>query len=158
MPSSNKPIILFDIDNTLFNTQDFKKSGLTQYSAFTEVKKVLSAFHKKAILGIFSQGELEFQKAKLKKTGLYNFFVKEHIYIEILKKDKIEFLIKKYQQNHIYFIDDNLSILESVKKSFSSAIIIWVKRGEYANLQNPIPGFTPDFTITNLTSLSKIIK
>ena len=68
--SSKKPIVLFDIDYTLFDTALFKQSGLSMHKIYAEVTQTLDGLNNFATLGIFSKGETQFQKTKLEKTGM----------------------------------------------------------------------------------------
>jgi len=67
-------IVLFDIDYTLFNTDTFKDSGLTLYTLYPQVKKVLELLNTKYTLGILSEGDVGLQNRKLKETGIYQLF------------------------------------------------------------------------------------
>lgn len=157
MQSLNKPIILFDIDYTLFDTAIFKKTNFTRYSLYKEVHGVLSDLSKKLILGIFSQGEENLQNSKLKETKIDHFFHKDHIYIELQKEDKIKRIGDKYKNIHLYIADDKLVLLSLIKKEYPRIFTIWIKRGVYAKNQKPIPGFTPDAVMENLSGIIPII-
>jgi len=154
----NKKIILFDIDNTLFNTIKFKESNLEHFSLYEEVLDVLEKLSKTADLGIFSQGDIGFQKKKLKKTNIEKYFLEEHTHIFPAKVTEIESLIKKYgNTNSVFLVDDSLPILAAVKKNFPSVFTIWVKRGEYALHQLPIEGFSPDAEVDHLGEIVSLI-
>jgi|SRR3989344_6780768 len=152
-----KPIVLFDIDYTLFDTAYFKKSYLTKHKIYEEVKDVLEKLSKIAILGIFSEGALEFQRKKLNQTGIENYFEKDHTHIVLNKLSEFEKILKKYEDRVTFFIDDKLSILLDAKKIFPKLIAIWVKRGFYAENQKEIPGFKPDAEVEDLKEIIKII-
>src|SRR3989344_4991242 len=78
--SSKKPIVLFDIDYTLFDTAFFKQSGLSMHKIYAEVMQTLDGLNNFATLGIFSKGETQFQKTKLEKTGMAKFFKEENVH------------------------------------------------------------------------------
>ncbi len=157
MQSLNKPVILFDIDYTLFNTAQYKESNQELFSLYKEVYDVLSELSNTTILGIFSEGESEFQNRKLRKTKIDHFFSKEHIHIEHLKSGKIKALGEIYKNTPLYIIDDKLPFLLVMKNTIPQVKTIWIKRGLYAENQNTIPGFTPDAVIDNLSELIPII-
>lgn len=154
-----KKIVLFDIDNTLFNTLRFKQTDLQLFSLYEDTLETLDALKDIADLGIFSEGEIAFQKKKLRETNIEHYFLQEHTHIFEKKLDAIETLIKKYKENnHVYLIDDKLAILPEVKKACPSVFTIWMKRGEYALTQPPIAGYTPDATIESLQEAVSLIK
>ena len=82
---NKKPIVLFDIDYTLFDTDHFKKSALTKHKIYEEVRDVLEKLSKIAMLGIFSEGNLEFQRKKLNQTGIEGYFKKDNTHIVLNK-------------------------------------------------------------------------
>lgn len=160
MPKSKK-IVLFDIDNTLFDTLRFKSTNFEIFSIYEDVNETLTELAKIADLGIFSEGEIAFQKEKLLQTNIENYFLKEHVHIVPQKIHAIESLVKKYKNhnnNQVFLIDDKLPILPIVKKHFPSLFTIWIKRGEYAPKQPPIEGFTPDAEIDSLKEIIPLIK
>lgn len=151
-------IILFDIDYTLFDIDLFKKTRLQKYSLYNEVKEVLASLKKIAKLGIFSEGEYEFQKIKLIKTKINEYFDKKYIHIVEEKDTSLDEVLHKYKKDIVYFVDDKLTILYKAKKINPSLFVIWVKRGIYADLQRPIKNFTPDGIIDNLNELIPTIQ
>lgn len=154
----SKKIILFDIDNTLFNTLKFKESNSQMFSLYEEVYGVLEELSKVAYLGIFSEGDIVFQKNKLKQTNIEKYFLEEHTHIVSKKAEAIEQLIKKYKDhNQVYLVDDKLTILPIIKKDFPSVFTIWIKRGEYAPFQQPIENFSPDAEIEKLEEVILLI-
>lgn len=153
----NKKIILFDIDYTLFDTALFKKSRLIKHQTYKEVTRVLNGLSKIAILGIFSEGNADFQKKKLKETTIDKYFAKDHTHIGFKKIDDLKAILKRYGDRKIFFVDDKLDILFDAKKLSPEVFTIWVKRGFYAEKQKDIPGFKPDATITNLKQVIKLV-
>jgi len=155
---NKKPIVLFDIDYTLFDTEHFKKSLLTKHRIYEEVKDVLEKLSKIALLGIFSEGDLEFQRKKLNKTAINDYFEKDHTHIVLSKLSELRRILKKYENRVIFFIDDKLSILHDAKKMLPRVVTVWVKRGIYAENQKEIPGFKPDAEVKTLKEIVKIVK
>lgn len=159
MKSSNKkPIVLFDIDYTLFDTGRFKDSQLQDYNIYDEVMGVLMQLSGLANLGIFSKGENEFQKIKLKKTGMMKFFKQNDVHIFGDKDANLIGVLGKYKNSKLFLVDDKLGVLYSAKKHMPQAIAVWVKRGPFAKSQKAISGFTPDAEVENLSEVVKIVK
>ena len=152
-----KPIVLFDIDYTLFDTAFFKESGLSEHKIYEEVIEVLESLSKIARLGIFSKGKTEFQKIKLEKTGMMKFFKDYDIHIFDDKDANLINVLGKYKDSKLFLVDDKLEILYSAKKHMSKVFTIWVKRGPFAKIQEPISGFKPDAEIMNLQEIVSII-
>ncbi len=156
MPSLNKPIILFDIDYTLFNTALFKQSNRRQFELYPEVMDVLTNLSRIAILGIFSEGNQELQNKKLEETRIDHFFSKDHIHIMPLKQEVKE-ISDKYHDARIFLVDDKLLALRLMKKALANIKTIWIKRGEYAKKISSLPDFTPDASLDNLSGLIPLV-
>lgn len=152
-----KKVVLFDIDYTLFDTEKFKNTKLQTFSLYEEVIDVLNKLKETVYLGIFSEGNLDFQKTKLLKTKIHNSFTKKHIHIVANKEETIKEILDKYKENVVFLVDDKLTVLYMAKQLLPSLITIWVKRGMYAQNQLPIKGYTPDAIIVNLRELTPII-
>ena len=150
-------IILFDIDYTLFNTDVFKETQLKKHSVYDEVHSVLENLSKVAELGIFSEGETDFQKTKLNKTDIKKYFKKKYVHIALNKKDEIRNILNKYSNKQLFLVDDKLTILYELKRVLPSIFTIWVKRGVYAKNQKEISGFKPDATVDNLKEIISLI-
>lgn len=146
-----KKIILFDIDYTLFDTAQFKESGLTIYKLYEEVEEALKTLSFIAEIGIFSQGEGEFQREKLKQTLIHDHFKEENIHIFVSKDENLGNVLDKYKDREIFLVDDKLEVLKLGKDLNENVYAIWLKRGPFADVQEDIVGFTPDATIFNLS-------
>ncbi|MDO8583046.1 MAG: hypothetical protein Q7R51_00765 [bacterium] len=155
---NNKPVVLFDIDYTLFDTAFFKESGLSEHKIYDEVLQVLENLSGIVMLGIFSKGESEFQKNKLEKTGMKKFFKDYNIHIFADKDANLISVLDKYKDSKLFLVDDKLGVLYSAKMHIDQVFAIWVKRGPFAKVQEPISGFTPDAEVTNLSDVVGIIK
>jgi len=149
-----KPIVLFDIDYTLFNTRKFKESELQDYNTYEEVVGILQRLKNISSLGIFSRGEVQFQKTKLRKTGLTKFFTANNIHIFDDKDANLVQVLEKYKNFKLFLVDDRLELLYSAKQLMPQIVTIWVKRGPYAENQKPIEDFIPNVTINNLANES----
>lgn len=156
---SDKPIILFDIDYTLFNTAHLKETNLAEFLLYEEVTGVLEELSPLATLGILSEGTTEWQEKKLHETDIVNFFDKKHTHIVEKKFNLGENILKGYKSSdRIFIIDDKLTFLFEMKSVMPALQTVWIKRGVYAMNQSPISGFTPDFTIDTLNELVPLIK
>jgi hypothetical protein len=155
---TSKPVVLLDIDDTMFNTALFIRSGLSDNKTYEEVRQVLENLNTFATLGIFSKGEVQFQKAKLEKTDLFNFFEEKNVHIFDDKNINLKQVVDKYGNSKIFLIDDRLEVLSSAKKNEKSIFVIWIKRGRYAKSQKLIPGFSPDAEVENLSEVVRIVK
>jgi len=154
----NKTVVLFDIDYTIFDTKVFKDSGLTNYSLYTEVLPVLQKLKGIVDLGIFSKGVHEFQNTKLDKTAIGDFFVKDNVHIFEDKDINISKVLERYKDYKVFLVDDKLSVLFQAKTHNPAVFSVWVKRGPFAESQEPIANFSPDMTIENLSLLPEIIQ
>ncbi|MDP3988463.1 MAG: sugar phosphate nucleotidyltransferase [Candidatus Levybacteria bacterium] len=155
--TKKKKVVLFDIDYTLFDTKNFKDSNLKDHSLYNEVIGVLEKVSKVADLGIFSEGEVAFQKNKLVKTDIKKYFDKKHTHIVEKKDLSLEKILRKYEKDFLILVDDKLGVLHSAKNMMPSVFTVWVKRGMYAQLQKPIENFSPNETLDNLGELASIV-
>lgn len=153
-----RKVVLLDIDRTLFDTDVFKESGLQTHSIYDEVLEVLEELSKEALLGIFSQGQLDLQTTKLIKTGIHGHFQKNYMHIVVDKSEAMPAVFEKYKNDRVFFVDDKLTALHEAKKSYPWLFVIWVKRGKYAMLQKPIKGFKPDATVKDLRNIVHIVR
>lgn len=154
-----KPIVLLDIDYTLFDTDFFKESNLSKPKIYKEVIRALEDLKKIAVLGIFSEGDLDFQKTKLKEDGIDKYFGKENVHIVSNKLDALKNVLRKYnKETKTFFVDDKLTILFAAKKMFPKIFAVWVRRGFYAKNQKEISGFTPDAEVENLSEAVRIVQ
>ncbi len=151
-------LVLFDLDYTLFDTDAFKKSNLTTYRLFEETLDVILSLKKFADIGIFSEGQVDFQKMKLKKTMLDEHLSAQNVHI-VEKKDAIlADVLSQYDKRTIFLVDDKLNILELAKRLIPSLFTIWINRGPYAKAQKPIDGFHSDATVDNLNEIENIVR
>lgn len=141
------------IENLLFNSSFFKKGF------YKEVEETLRNVERIAKIGIFSQGDMKFQWAKIEQSGFKHLFDKDLVYI--IKPRKLDFLQslkKKHSKDRIYLVDDKPKVIHEVKENFSSVFTIWLKRGKYTEQAKEIDGFKPDATIDNLSEVVEIVK
>lgn len=107
-------------------------------------------------VGILSQGEKEFQHAKI--SHFKHLLNSDHINIVKDKKSDMAAVFKNIQTYRIYFVDDMLRMLETAKKINPKITTIWMKRGGYAENQKAILGFAPDAEVRNLSEVVEIVQ
>ncbi len=136
--------------NIIFDPKNFRenlhKEVLSSLKKFTVVGEV----------GILSQGDKEFQSAKI--IHFKHLLNSDHVYIFTDKKSNMIGIFKNLKKYKVYFVDDMLSMLQAAKRIDSSIVTIWMKRGRYAQNQKEIVGFAPDAEVENLSEVVKIIK
>ncbi|MCL4354862.1 hypothetical protein M1349_05375 [Patescibacteria group bacterium] len=147
-------IIFFDIDDVLFKTDLFIESGFKKYEPYEDVKEVIKKIEKKSEIGILSQGDYNLQISKISNTDLFKLFKKENIFIVEEKNEIIRNIFKNFKDKVIYVIDDRTDNLSKIKKAYSKSKTILIKRGRHQNISN---GYKPDFIISNLNEILKII-
>ncbi len=174
---SNKPTILFDIDETLFNTSPFRESNFTQFELYPDVVSALTTLSTLATLGIFSEskyelqegnlkrtdgtlspGAYEFQMNKLTKTNIIDFFSAKDVHIVGEKISASSKVLPQYRDRETYFVDDKLPMLQEASKTLPDLHTIWLRRGSFAAEQKPIQDFTPTYTIDSLSEIIPIVK
>ena len=149
-----KKLVLFDIDYTLFDTKAFIESNLTSFSLYEEVREVLTALQENCELGVFSEGEENFQKRKLIETAIYDFFPNTHIVIN--KIESMGEVLRKYSDYKLSFVEDKLENLKEAKQVVPELFTIWIKRGPFADSQENI-GFSPDVVVESLRDIIPVI-
>ena len=139
-----------EVLNIIFDPKNF------QDNIHEEVLATLSKLTKFGEIGIFSQGDKDFQSAKI--ANFKHLFHKDRVHIIL---DKKSFMPKAFMNSKgykVYFVDDILPMLQIAKKINPSVFTIWIKRGRYAMSQKEIPGFTPDAAITSLKEVIGLVQ
>lgn len=152
-----KKIVLFDIDYTLFDTGLFKESSLTDFRLYEEILEVLEEIAPVATIGIFSEGEKDFQLTKLIQTNIRDYFNDEHVHIFTKKLAALADVLLKYKGDRVYFIDDKPDVLQGIKDSDPTIYTIWVKRGEYSEAYERTGDFKPDSEVIDLREIVNLI-
>lgn len=150
---AQKTVILFDIDYTLFDTDHYKQSNLTEHKLYTEIEKVLHELGQECVLGILSEGQYDHQRNKLIKTNILSHFDPDHVHIVSDKLSALAEILQFYKDSDVVLVEDKLPILYHAKQQLPSLKTIWIKRGIYAEKQDPISGFHPDHTLLTLEHL-----
>lgn len=115
----------------------FKNRVYYRKSLYPETIPVVNKLKRKFSLGIFSEGVREFQLAKLKLSGLADYFDKKLVFIYPNKREKAKLLIKRL--GSFYVIDDNIEHITALAKIKAISPIL-VKR-EKRNLENQSSNF-----------------
>lgn len=150
-----EPVLLFDIDYTLFDTHGFKKSNLTEFKLYEETVATLEALGANVTLGIFSEGDLDFQKTKLVETKIEERFDKKHIHIVKSKNDTLSEVLTKYKNRRLILIDDKLEVLEKAESISDNVFTIWIERGPFA--METKSSFMPDKKVRSLSEVIEIV-
>lgn len=122
-------------------------------------KEVLSSLKKLTMIGevgILSQGDKEFQNAKI--IHFKHFLSSDHIHILADKKSDMMNILKNLKDYKLYFVDDMPSMLRLAKKIDPSIVAIWIRRGRYAENQKDIPEFKPDAEVGDLSEVVGVIQ
>lgn len=155
--NQKETLVLFDIDYTLFDTDIFKSSNLQTYELFKETLDVLKELSLHIILGVFSEGDITLQTRKLLETNIQHYFHEKFIYINLKKEEALAGILQDCRALQVFFVDDKLTILHKAKQYDPAVFTIWIKRGKYAEKQEPIKNFTPDAIIKDLREIIPVI-
>ncbi len=143
-------LILIDFDHTLFNTEKFKKAikreAIPRYRGFLykDALEFLDYAKKFGKLILFSEGEADFQRKKIKKSGVLKFFSKVKIYPTDSKAQNFV----EFQGERIILIDDKPKIAdEAISVGLS---VIRVRRGKYKSINTR---FTPAIEVKSLKEI-----
>ena len=91
-------------------------------------------------------------------TNINDYFAEEHKHIVEYKIDVIEDTLQRYKGNtKVFFVDDWVDMLRLAKKFDPSIFTIWIKRGQYANMQKSYADFTPDAIVENLRDVVPLV-
>lgn len=145
-----KPEISFkefkeNFEKVLSNANDF---------LYPDVEPFLQKIENKFDLFLLSYGEDKFQREKIEKSGIAQFFKKVFITPDINKVSTFKRILRKNEK--VIFVDDNPAALSAIKKKFPKVITIRMNRGEgrYKKEKN---NQNINFTVKNLKELEKIL-
>lgn len=111
------PITREDLENLWWDNASFQNHLLVNENF---IRKLVE----KITIGIFSKGEINFQKNKLE--NFQDIINLENVYIFENKIIKIEEVLGKYKDYEIYVVDDNQTVLENFKKINNSVITVLI--------------------------------
>lgn len=186
MKKEKKKHVIFDLDWTIFNTAFiYNKLGINFFQKkivfnmeiakkinwenikpgdllFPGVKKLLQKLKKKNyLIYLFSEGEIQAQKFKLKIANLKEFFANENIIICQDKKSAIPNFFKKITSfKEIWYLDDipnNLLFAKTLKPELKTVLICQNPRFNYDIREKTFP-FEIDYTLKKIGSFINLIK
>lgn len=135
--------IIKKLDNSLFKRKELYKNIL-----YTDVLSALPFLSRKYALGIFSEGDLDFQYTKLIKTGIKKFFKKNYFFIFKNKSERKNIYL--LPSNSI-IVDNDLFILKTVNNTRKDLSMILMNRNNIIYSSNKIK------SINSLDLLSRSI-
>jgi FMN phosphatase YigB (HAD superfamily) len=103
---------------------------------------------------IVSDGDVVFQPRKIQRAGLLD-AVEGRVLVYIHKEQELEDVEKRYPASHYVLVDDKLSILTSVKKTWGSRVTtVFPRQGHYAHDPAALAGCPPaDVTVEHVADL-----
>lgn len=116
----------------------FKKSMYKDTSALIDLSKLAS-------IGIFSKGEGEFQKNKL--SSIKNLLDDKNIYIFPDKIKEINGVFGKYTDYKVFFVDNDIDVIEKAKSLTSNVFAILIDRSN---------NYVDNTSVTRVESLNQI--
>ena len=116
-PSVNRE----ELDKSFHNVDLFEKSVYKD----TSVVKNLADL---AIIGIFSQGEENFQKSKI--AFLNALLNRDNVYIFPNKINQMKQAFNKYTGYEIFLVDDNLNVLTKAEDAYPNVYVILIDRND----------------------------
>ncbi len=104
----------------------FQNIDLFEKSVYKDTS-VINSLSNSALIGIFSQGDENFQKKKI-------LFIKkvlddENVYIFHDKLAQAKDVFSKYRDCEIFLVDDNLELLRKIKSIFPNISEVFIDRG-----------------------------
>lgn len=123
---------------------------------YPDVETTLIALSKSGVkMGIFSTGDKELQMKKIHIMG--DFFSKKNIHIYPLKDVEIPAVIKQYENERLFVVDDILRVLEEFSKQSKAVKTIWIARKDDMYHNGEAEHKKPDKKISSLTELLSIL-
>ncbi len=120
-----------------------------------EVMNILLQLSKIGHLGIYSQGEKKLQRRKI--SFIKHLLQPKIIHVTRSKKSQMRRIFRKYNNYKIFYIDDRLPMLQLAKEIGTDVVGVWVKRGGYAKMQQPIAGFKPDAQFSDIKKIVELV-
>jgi len=133
-----------DLEKLWLNEESFRECLLVDENFLKQIQE-------KAVIGIFSKGEITFQKKKIEEfNSLIN---PEDIYIFENKIVRINEVLAKYKGYKIYMVDDNPKVLENFKQIDNLVYTILIRTGKAESINNEI-----DAVIDNVSQLVPLLR
>lgn len=121
---------------------------------YPDVEPFLKKIENEFDLFLISYGDKEFQKEKIEKSGIAQFFKKVFVTPDINKVSTFKRILRKNEK--VIFVDDNPAALSAIKEKFPKVITIRMNRGE-GRYKKEKSNQNIDFTVKNLKELEKIL-
>ena len=105
---------------------------------------------------IMTDGDVIFQPRKVQRSGLWQ-AVDGHVLMYIHKERELNDVAERYPADHYILIDDKLTILTAVKRSWGSRVTtVFPRQGRYALDPQVVASHpAPDITIARIADLLK---
>jgi FMN phosphatase YigB (HAD superfamily) len=136
--------------------EDFAKfiNDTSKY-IFPDVRNFLEQFER-ADLYLISYGDLEYQRNKIKNSGITKYFNKVITTYKLKAEELAKILsLDEIESEDIYFLDDRVEQIRSVKKKFPQAHTLLVRRKE--GRYNDEKDKYCDFEVGDLNEAARII-
>jgi len=123
--------------------------ALLNHCVFVDFTRNLERFQTKCVLGIFSQGNAEFQIKKLQLMGIYGIFEQKYLFIKERKSSpeslqELQALIEPSEDfsfSQILVVDDKVEYLKALHQiSQVSPVLIQRETPDKVSAENEIPG------------------
>ena len=102
---------------------------------------------------ILSDGDVVFQPHKIERSGLAK-AVEDRVLIYVHKEDELRHIRRCYPADHYVMIDDNLRILDAIKKAWGKGVTTVFPGLEGGAAKKSVRGsFQPDITLDRLRDL-----
>ena len=121
---------------------------------YGDVKKFLAFLKEEGINAILlSTGDAVFQKHKLAKSGIHDFFNDVIIIPHASKIADVDMILRKMKPMSAIFIDDKREVVEAIKNSLPSVYAIHMRRRD-----NEMPSRNADLVARSFADMTMFIK
>lgn len=142
--SGKKEEVIKEMESVFLRLKDF---------IYPDFLNFVNCFEKKDLI-ILSIGKTIFQEEKIKNSGAQNFFGEVFIIPED-KVGKFKFIIQKYSNEKIFFVEDSPFQIDQVKKEFPQIVTFKMERPQGKNIKTKSE--LTDFIVKDLEETRKII-
>lgn len=126
MEKPQKPVILFDVDGTLIDSNKLLKKrllhpfaffhpSLIHQSVFPDVVPTVTMLYQTYSLGIWSQSFDWYQRYKIRSAKLNTYFMKSLIFISLNKMQLLDDIYKKIGTGKFIIVDNSVNIVSSLR-------------------------------------------
>lgn len=135
----------------LFSSPDIFSSCL-----YPDARLTLDLMSRHFHTGVFSSGDVFFQRMKIRGSGIEPYFRPEHINILERKSINIPKIIDKYRGFNLAIVDDRASVIEKARELRTDVVGIWIDRKKFSHEVPSRTEFSPNFEVKDLQSIPKI--